>query len=78
MKSFMKNHVFRCSYCGSTHKRPVWFLLLYHVFRDRYYLVCDVCHRTNCFLLVLRVVHDSLDSKEKDCNKNVLWDNRLR
>lgn len=74
----MKSRELRCNYCGSTHRRPYWFLLLYHLFRDRYYLVCDVCHRTNCYLLGLRVVHDSLDKREKELNRERLWDKRVK
>lgn len=74
----MNQRELKCNYCGATHKRPEWFLKIYNIFSDRYYLTCSVCHKTSCFRLWLRAVHDVLDSKERELNKNNLWDKRLR
>ena len=68
----------KCGYCGSVHRRPLWFLKLYNIFRDRYYLHCSVCHKTSCFRLWLRTVHDVLDPRERESNKGKLWDKRLK
>jgi len=73
----MKKQEFRCSYCGAVHKRPYFLLLLHHIFKDKYYLVCDVCHHTNCYPMYLRIYHDSTDMKERQDNRNRLWDDRL-
>ncbi|MBQ6628023.1 MAG: hypothetical protein IJH65_04325 [Methanobrevibacter sp.] len=51
----MRKQVFRCKNCGSIHKRPYFLLLIYHVFSDDYYLVCDVCNHTSHFPLHLTV-----------------------
>lgn len=74
----MKKHTFRCNYCGATHKRPYWLLLIYHIFKEKIYINCDVCHHTNAYPMYLRVYHDSTDTKERQLNKSNLWDKRVR
>ena len=73
----MKTKILRCNYCGASHKRPEWLLKIYSIFKDKYYLTCTVCHKTSCYRLWLRAVHDVLDPKERAANKGKLWDDRI-
>lgn len=68
---------FRCSYCGYETYKWVWLLKLQLIFSSRIYLTCPKCHKTNCYVQLFHLRHDSTDKKEKQQNKNKLWDDRL-
>ena len=67
----------RCNYCGNQSQISLWKLLfLLGLGKNKYYYTCPRCHKTSCFLLMFRIVHDSTDKKEKEINKQKLWDDR--
>ena len=72
-----ERHRIRCNYCGKERHISLWRLLLKRMFSDRFYDVCPYCHKTSCYLLAFRTVHDSTDNRERTANRQKLWDNRL-
>lgn len=72
-----KKYSIRCPYCGATHKTWEWWIKFKLVFTDKIYYICSVCHHTSCWRHLFRLVHDSVDSLEKDRNREKLFDNRM-
>lgn len=76
-KIFTK-YEYRCAYCGYEQTTNLWLLILRRLLgRTKTYYICPKCHKTNCLLLRFSIVRDSTDKKEKQMNKQKLWDDRL-
>lgn len=73
-----KKYSLRCQYCGHIQYKTLWILKLKLIFTNKIYYNCPKCHKTNCFLNIFHLRHESTDSKEKENNRNKLWDSRLR
>ena len=68
----------RCNYCGREKEVALWRILIKRIFKNRWYDTCPRCHKTSCYRLFPHVVHDSTDKKEKQLNKDIQWDDRIR
>lgn len=67
----------RCNYCGNQDRILLWkLLILLGLGKTKYYYTCPRCHKTSCLLLLFRTVHDSTDKKEKEMNRQKMWDDR--
>lgn len=58
----------RCSYCGTTHFVPLFYLKLLSIFKNDYYFVCQNCLHYNNRRLMFRTVHD-VTEEEKQSNR---------
>ena len=56
---------------------PFFILKIRFIFNSKLMLSCPYCHKTSVYLYQFNMVHDSTDKKEKELNKNNLWDERL-
>lgn len=74
-KLFTK-YKFKCQYCGTISTKLLWLLKIKLIFTDKIYYTCPNCHKTNCFVSIFHLRHDSTDSIEKNRNKGKLWDDR--
>ena len=72
----MKKYEIRCSYCGATIKKPVWWLKLHFIFNNSYTLNCPICHKKSRWITHFTLKHDQ-DHKERIFNKSKLFDDRL-
>ena len=77
-KGLMDRYRFRCNYCGNEHYKLLWLLKLRLIFTDKLYFTCPKCHKTNCYVQIFHLRHDSTDTLEKGRNKQKLWDERLK
>lgn len=73
-----QKYVYRCNYCGNEETTPLWWIKLKYIFKDKTYHTCKHCHKTSCYRNFIHIVHDSEDKKEKQQNRNKLWDNRIK
>lgn len=58
----------RCSYCGTEHSVPTFYLKFISIFKKNYSFICQNCLKYNNRLLLFRTVHD-IDETEKISNK---------
>lgn len=68
----------RCNYCGKEKRVALWRIFIKRIFKERWYDTCPRCHKTSCYRLIPNVIHDSTDKKEKQLNKDIQWDDRIR
>ena len=73
-----KKYKFRCNYCGNEEYVPLWYLKMRLIFTDRIYRTCSHCHKTSAYVNFFHLNHDSTDSLEKNRNRSVLWDKRIK
>lgn len=73
----MRKWKIRCNYCGDETYENYYYLLLKRVFKPKYYRTCNKCHKTSAYLFMPHIVHDTIDKKEKEMNKQQLWDERM-
>jgi len=61
----------RCGYCGTDYYISHFWLVLWFLIRGEYYHHCPNCHRVSRYRCIHHFVHDVVDSKEKEYNKNI-------
>jgi len=72
------NYLITCNHCGSVTTKPVWWLKLLFIFKERLYYTCSNCHHTSCYISFFTLIHDTTDKTEKEINKEPKWDKRIR
>ena len=58
----------RCSYCGTVHTVPTFYLKFLSIFKKDYCFLCQNCLHLNNRLIRFWTVHD-MNEKEKSANK---------
>lgn len=58
----------RCSYCGTEHNVPTFYLKIKSIFKDEYNFICQSCLHYNNRRIMFRTVHDA-NKKEREANK---------
>ena len=71
-------YIVTCNHCGAKIRKPVWWLKLLYIFKDRLYFTCNTCHNTSCYINYFLLIHDTTDEQEKLINKYPKWDKRIR
>ena len=74
----MRKWKFRCNYCGDETYANFYLVFLKAIFRNRFYVNCNKCHKTSCYLFMPKIVHESTDKVERKLNKEDLWDSRIK
>lgn len=67
----IKKYNLRCGYCGTDHYVNRFLLYLRLLVFDEYYHKCPYCHKISRYRLISHIVHDVVESKELEWNKNV-------
>lgn len=60
----------RCSYCGTEHSVPIFYLKILNIFKTDYSFICQKCFHYNNRLMRFWTVHN-VNEKEKSVNKLV-------
>ena len=58
----------RCSYCGTIHFVPTFYLKFLNIFKNNYSFICQNCFHYNNRIMLFRTIHE-VNDKEKNINK---------
>lgn len=67
----MRKYNLRCGYCGSDHNVRYFFLMLRLLVWGKVYVKCSNCSNVSAYIFVGHIVHDTVDGKEKELNRNL-------
>lgn len=60
----------RCSYCGTEHTVPLFYLKIISIFKEDYSFICQSCLHYNNRLIMFRTVHN-INKNERISNKKI-------
>ena len=73
----MKKYNLKCNYCSCDNYVSLFFLRLRLIIKGNIYVRCSNCGNISNYVLVSHIVHNTVDLREKELNKEYK-DNKMR